>query len=318
MVRIAVAAVTHKRPDMFRVLLESFAAMARPDDAEITFILVENGEAATVGDIVEGFRKTVPEEVVFDNEPRPGIPMVRNKALDIALERGFDFMTFVDDDERADDGWLVALVNGVRSRKLDLAGGPLRLEAADETGPWQEAFLTHLRERAAKRNKTRAAAVANGTDNELNIYTNNWCVRLDKVRETGIRFDEALQFTGGSDTKFSRDFASAGARIGWIPDAIVYDRIPARRLTPGYHFRRARDQSTNAYLLNERPMLPTLGQALLRIIEAAFVLIGLPLTGRRAFAKATYKVGYSAGRIRGILGRRSRHYDPEKVTGQRE
>ncbi len=318
MVRIAVAAVTHKRPEMFRVLLDSFAAMARPEDAEITFILVENGEVATVGDIVEDFRNSVLEDVIFDIEPRPGIPMVRNKALTIALEQGFDFMTFVDDDERVDQGWLVALTESVKRRELDLAGGPLKLEAADEIGAWNEAFLTHLRERAAKRNKTRALAVADGTDYKLNIYTNNWCVRLDKVRETGIRFDEGLQFTGGSDTKFSRDLAAAGARIGWVPDAIVYDRIPARRLTPGYHFRRARDQSTNAYILNQKPMGHAIAQSLSRAIEGVFLLIAAPVFGLRHGAKAIYKFGYAVGRFKGILGRRSAHYEPGKARTHRE
>ncbi|MFQ6553366.1 glycosyltransferase [Aestuariibius insulae] len=319
MIQIAVAAVTHKRPDMFRVLLDSFAAMARPEGAEVTFVFVENGEAPTVGEIVEAFRGQVAEEVLFDIEPRPGIPMVRNRALQIALEKGCDYMTFVDDDERVTEDWLVRMIGAVTERDLDLAGGPLVLEAAeDRIGAWPAAFLEHLQERAKKRNLQRAEGVRAGTDDAFNIYTNNWCVRLDKVRETGLRFDEALQFTGGSDTKFSRDFTAAGARTGWVPEALVYDRIPERRLQAGYHYRRARDQSTNAYVLNRKPAGQAIAQSLSRAIEGVVLMAVSPLLGRRHAAKAVYKFGYAAGRFRGILGRGSRHYDPEKAAAHRE
>ena len=37
----------------------------------------------------------------------------------------------------------------------------------------QRAVLRHFRERLGRRVKERRQAVENGTDNELNIYTNN-------------------------------------------------------------------------------------------------------------------------------------------------
>jgi len=308
--RIAVGAITRRRPRMFGDLLASFAAMDRPAGAQVVFVLAENDAAQTIGPQVAAFRAAVPEPVLLGLETRPGIPCARNRVLDMALEADADILTFVDDDEVVTRDWLVRLVAGMEARALDLAGGPVRLtETAEALTDMNRAVLAHLLARARKRNGTREAAVARGTDHACNIYTNNWALRLATQRRLGLRFDESLAVSGGSDTRFSLDMKSAGARNGWIADAWVEEPTPAKRLTLGYHFRRARDQATNAVVLSRKGAARALLQAVTRALEAAVIGVTLPFTRRYGLARATHKLGMAAGCLSAALGRRSRHYD---------
>ena len=307
--RVAVGAITRRRPKMFEALLNSFAAMARPEGVEIIFLFAENDSEHAATEVVDAFRARVPEPVTLELEPRQGIPMGRNKVLDMALEAGADYLTFVDDDEVVDADWLVTLIAGVRARELELAGGPVRLVApSGDLTAWNRAVLEHLQKRGDGRIRSKTRLAEAGQDGEVDIYTNNWCLSLAAQRRTGVRFDERLQFTGGSDTRFSRDFLAAGGRVGFVPGAFVDDPMPQQRLTLGYHFVRARDQSTNAVTLGRKSALSCLAQALLRSFDGVLNLLSAPITGRYGVVKAVHKFGIAAGRLRGAFGGRSSHY----------
>ena len=309
--RIAVGAITRRRPHMFGDLLESFAAMDRPEEHEIVFLFAENDHEVSVGDQVAAFRAAVPEEVALELEPRPGIPFARNKVLDMALDRGADLLTFVDDDEVVTRDWLVELVAGMDRRTLDLGGGPVRLTAtAEPMTAWNAAVFRHLTQRAKRRNGERARSVATGQDHLHNIYTNNWALRLSAQRRTGVRFDERLQVSGGSDTRFSLEMQAAGARIGWLPDAWVEEPTPAKRLTLRYHFNRARDQATNAMRLAGKGPVRALWHALARTVDTGLQVAMLPFGWRYAVARAAHKIGAATGALRAAFGGRSKHYAP--------
>ena len=310
--RIAVGAITRRRPQMFAELLASFAAMERPAGAEVIFVFAENDAAQTVGPQVDAFRARVPEKVVLGLETRPGIPFARNRVLDMAREAGADVLTFVDDDERVRPDWLVTLLAGLEARGLDLAGGPVQPVAADALhGATGRAVLAHLGARAERRNRKRAAAARDGTDGALNIYTNNWALRLATQGRLGLRFDESLAQSGGSDTAFSIALREAGGRSGWVPEAIVEDPVPMQRLTLAYHYARARDQATNAVVLSGKSRAKALAQALARLLEAVLGLPALPVTRGRGLARITHKLGMADGLARGAFGRRSAHYAAE-------
>lgn len=309
--RVAVGAITRRRPQMFADLLASFAGMRRPEGCEVIFLFAENDDSLSVGPQVDDFRESVPEEVRLELEPRAGIPHARNRVLDMALAAGADLLTFVDDDEVVTCDWLVELVAGMERRRLDLGGGPVRLTAAPETmSAWNAAVFRHLTHRARRRNGDRAKAAAAGRDHLINIYTNNWALRLSAQRRLGLRFDERLEVSGGSDTRFSLEMKRAGARIGWIPDAWVEEPTPLKRLTLRYHFTRARDQSTNAVRLSRKGPLRALWHAVARGVDALLFLLATPVGGRFAVARAVHKLGAATGALRGAVGGRSRHYAP--------
>ncbi|SFA76291.1 hypothetical protein SAMN05421688_0684 [Poseidonocella pacifica] len=315
-IRIGVGAITRQRPAMFGELLDSFAKMSLPEGADVIFLFAENDERLSMEAQVAAFAERTGHRALIELEPRPGIPMARNKVLDMALREGCDLLTFVDDDELVRPDWLESLVTGAQARDLDLAGGPIHYTApSGHMSYWNRACFDFLLDRGKKRNHIRAKAVEKGTDEIFPVYTNNWCARLSTVRELGLRFDERLQFTGGSDTRFSLDLAAAGGKVGWVPDAIVEEPTPQKRLLPGYQFTRARDQAANSVRLRSLPLRRILPYAVSRYFDAILVAISALFLGKHHLIRAIYKVGMGTGRIKGYFGRESQHYAPgtEKV-----
>ena len=317
--RIGVGALTRRRPQMFAALLQSLARMARPEDAEVVFLFAENDDALSVQAEAEKLRHATGCRVRAETEPRPGIPIARNRVLDMALEEGCDLLTFVDDDETVREDWLVALVGTAQTRGLDLVGGPVAPGRGDQPlDRLQAACLSFLQARSKKRTRVRAAQAEAGRDGDQNIYTNNWCARLSTVQRLGVRFEESLQFTGGSDTRFSLDMAAAGARIGWAPGAIVDEVVPLNRLTLAYQFSRARDQSANGVRLRGIGAAQAIPFVALRLVDAVLNIAVTPVAGRLYLVKGVHKLGMAAGRLRGLAGLESRHYAPgtERVHGE--
>ncbi|SFR17408.1 glycosyltransferase [Poseidonocella sedimentorum] len=314
--KLGVGAITRRRPVMFAEMLESFEAMALPEGIEVVFLFAENDAALSMQEIVDEFAGRTGYSAKLELETRPGIPMARNRVLDMALAEGCDFLTFVDDDELVRSDWLVELFGGLQARGLDLAGGPVHYTAAKgELGFWNKACLEYLLERGKKRNRRRARMAVEGTDWKFPVYTNNWCARLSTVSALGIRFNEALQFTGGSDTRFSLDMAAAGGKVGWIPSAIVEEPTPQSRLRISYQFARARDQAANSVRLRKVPLGRVVPYAISRYLDAVVNVIAAPIKGRKYLVKAVYKAGIGTGRLKGYFGKESQHYAPgtEKV-----
>lgn len=306
---IAVGVITRRRAKRLARLLDSFARMDRPVAGSVFFIVVENDTEQMVADAVKHFTAQVSEPVIYKLEPQPGIPTARNRVLDIALDEGADVLTFVDDDEAVDQDWLTALLRGMDAQDLDLAGAPLRIAAEDGVLGWQHrSVLSHQQARAQKNAAAREAKARAGDVSGIYAFTNNWALRLSFQRATGVRFDESLQETGGSDTAFSIAVQKAGGKVGWVPDAWVTDYIPIARLGFGYTFRRARDQALNYAVLRRKSALHLAVLIVVRFLAGVLTFLALPVIGQTAPAQAVHRLGAAAGLFCGLLGRRSAHY----------
>lgn len=291
--------------------------MDRPEGVEIEFLVCENDEVSRVSDVVEAFRAAVSEPVQLMLEPRKGIPFARNRVLAAALEQGFDFLTFVDDDEIVRPDWLVRMLAAVEKRRLDLAAGPVPPIAPPERlTRLQKMVLQELQKRfrAGEQARARTGRADEGADVEA--FTGNWCLRLAAARRMGvIRFDETTAESGGEDSVFSRDMRAAGARIGWVPEAVAEEVQPAMRLTLSYIYRRNRDHQMNKMMMNGRPVAKRLSFLAKRSLEVVVLALLLPVflvvrpanRGKLVFSAAR-KAGKIAGAFGNLLGRRSRHY----------
>ena len=57
---------------------------------------------------------------------------------------------------------------------------------------------------------------------------------LASIRTLGLKFDERMRFTGGSDLAFFKAAARAGLKIHWAKKAYVQEFVPQRRVTLHY------------------------------------------------------------------------------------
>ena len=316
-VKIGLGAITRRRPEMLADLLESYSALAIPEGTEVVVLIAENDSEERMREIIDGWAADAPFEVRYALETEPGIPFARNRVLDMAHEEGCDFLTFVDDDERVRPDWLVKIYATIVERDLDLVGGPLWYvapEGADLTLQ-QSAVLHEVQARARKSIALRVELTETPRETHLGIYTNNWLCRLSAQSRLGIRFDESLRFTGGSDTKFYSDMREAGARVGWSPDAFVDETRPLERLTYRYHFQRNRDQETARRLRDTRRRRPVAAIVMLVVnsIRALAYLLAAPFTRMRTVPLAMRAFGKGVGRVKAALGINSSLYHPKKI-----
>lgn len=313
---LGIGVITYRRPEPLARLLDSVARLDMPAGVTPCLLVAENDRSHLARAVVDSFAERTGWPVRLELEPEQGIPFARNRVLDMALEEGCDLLAFVDDDNIVPPGWIRALHAAMQARVLDLVGGPVYF-----SGPvgvplgWQaRAVLDVLRTNAGNLRKARKRRLRFGQEDGIQVYTNNWLLRMRTQRRLGVRFDERLRFTGGSDTKFSDDLNQAGGWTGWTPEAMVTEIRPLDRLTLGHTYRRIRDQRINR---NEREGR-RIGRvaALRRVAMAGLRMLrhGLraPVTSGRSLVFGIMSLGQAVGDLYSALGRRSRLYDPHK------
>ena len=194
----------------------------------------------------------------------------------------------------------------------DLVSGPLMPEPLEQNlGIWQRALYesaTRRDEQAREKNKDPIIAQAQ------NAATNNWAFRLDFARTHGVRFDVNRGMTGGSDTKFCIDVRRLGGRVGWVPNALVRDRIPSSRLVLGVQYRRTKGRAINSVTLNGKSKGSTLKRVISNVVEAVALMIGSIVMGPKMFVRAVMKIADAHGRVLSFFGGRVDIYAPDKLT----
>lgn len=317
--RIVVATLTRQRPQMLRELIASWAAMALPHKVHVTCLVVENDDVPRAREIVERAHPLQNGvDIRYVIEPELGIPFGRNRAAQEAIAMGADLLAFVDDDETVAPDWLVRLIAGYRASQAVLLGAPLRAAPHDASAPWLER-LVHSNVAARYRKKERRAArLANlqGTPG-VTIVTNNWLGETALFSQHGIWFDEKMRFTGGTDSKFHADVRQKNLPTAWVADAFVYETIPPERLSFAYQYCRGRDQSNTAFHRKlERESFARLKLFVslpIRIFLVVVLAIAVPLTRGQTLLPLARGMGWIAGRVGALFGRRSSLY--RNVTG---
>ncbi len=311
-IRLGLGVITHRRPDGLVRLLKSFAQLKVPEGVECTVLIAENDDVPTVAAQVDTLRNQVPFDLQITLEPKRGIPFARNRVLDMAIAGKFDFLTFVDDDQIVERDWLKKLYATIAERELDLVGGPRPLMPEPDVALSKQnrIILQYIKEKHASMRLKRAELIESGKEARIPIYTNNWILRMSTQARLGVRFDERLRYTGGSDTQFYKDIFEGGGLTGWSADARSVEVWPPKRLTFLYLYKRRRDQMTMNYVRAERR--PKLKKVLLlcnRLIIFGFPkIIRAPFNDFASLAEFVSTAGETAGVIRAWRGVQSTHY----------
>jgi len=117
-VRASVVIPTRARPSYLEVALGSIAPQAAAADAEV-LVVDDAGPSERTRTLVEGVG------ALYEAHPRPlGLNVARNTG--VAHSEG-PLVVFVDDDIRAQPGWLVALIDAAEANpQVDVFTGPIR------------------------------------------------------------------------------------------------------------------------------------------------------------------------------------------------
>jgi succinoglycan biosynthesis protein ExoM len=300
--RVAICIATCRRPQGLRDLLEGIdrQVYTRGPMPELRVIVVENGVPADAREVCAAMRPSWEWRVHYENEPRVGIPYVRNRAVRCAGSWA-EFVVFIDDDEVPEPCWLDELLRVQRAFKADVVAGPVLRRMQGPIPDWIE--RGHFF-RPTPRSTGTLRAMA-GTGNTL--------VRKAVCDAVG-EFDERFATSGGEDTHFFLRVRLHGYTIVWASEAIVHEDVPPGRATVGWFLRRS-FRVGNTWSICERDLHP--GRGIRRIFRETKNLSGgvvglLPalLSGKPATVRCLRRICEAAGNISGVLGYRYEEYRP--------
>lgn len=225
---IAICVITYKRPVGLCSLLESLQAQRLVDASayQVKIIVVDNEVSPSCRRIIEDINASALYPVIYDTEAKQGIPYAREKSVQLAWQD--DALIFVDDDEVAPQGWLQALLQAWKDSKADVVTGPVRGILPENAPIWAErSDIYH------STNKRKTG------DYVSKAYTNNTLVSQHVYHAITPAFDPVFRYTGSSDLHFFQRVHSAGYKIYWCEEAVIYEDVPPSRLTWGWVLKRA-------------------------------------------------------------------------------
>lgn len=302
-VHVAVCIATFRRPELLAALLDSLGALTwRGREPRLSLLVVDNDAGETARAVVEAARRRLPLQPEYLVEPERNIARARNRAVAWALERGVDFVAFVDDDEVARPDWLDRLLEAQARYAADAVCGDVLPRFSARAPAW-----------AARAGLFAQRLPRAGTPLPV-ASTNNALVAARLLRGPAPPFDPAFGVTGSSDSMFFLRAVREGARVVSAPQAVVEEHIPPARSSARWLTRRA-FRIGNAAVFCERA-LPRPERRLGRRIAKASVRMGasaaaLPvaaLFGPARLLRALFGVCYGAGAMAALAGYRYAEY----------
>ncbi len=306
---VTVGILTYQRPASLETTLRSLVSAGVTTDptpdrgwrlAEI--VVVDNDAIPTARDTVSRFAADHGLEQVLRHahEPTPGLAAARNRALDEA--RG-DVLVFIDDDERATDGWPGGLVRMLATTDADLVGAPVLTEFTETPPTWVVDGGFFVRDDPPHGSR------------QPWLRSGNLAIDLASVRRNDIRFDPRFSRTGGEDVAFSFAAVERGLALRWAEGEAVVEDVGPDRTTAAWILRRSRRAAaayTRAQLAGDprprtRPLVVARGLAHLGRAGATVALGAATLHWGRV-AKGVAGAWRGVGLLEGLLDRRSDAY----------
>jgi glycosyltransferase involved in cell wall biosynthesis len=311
MIHVAVIVITYRRPGGLVKLLAELERQKCPYPEHafrVTAIVVDNDSAGSAAACVDQFRSSAALAVQYVIEPAQGIPLARNAGM-AAIPGDAEFFCFIDDDEWPGQTWIGELLKTQRATRADCVHGAV-IPVYPETAP---AWLVKSRVFESWRFPDQARLEA--------AASNNVMISTDFIYRTGLRFEERMRMTGGSDYLFFRQAVALGMHIVWADTAPVYEDIPRSRMTLRWigqrHYRLG-----NTFSVSERIAGTRLGLLKLTLKGAARIGLGAamlpallvsPYYGMRSLVHLLR----GAGMIAGVYGHTHQEYSPQGLARDR-
>lgn len=300
---VAVGVCTYKRPELLALIIADLQAQVfdnlRP--VSVTIFVVDNDAAGSAAAVVEAMNVGGTYPCRYICQPRKGLSSVRNTALAAAAD--FDYIAFVDDDERVSPSWLTTLCEAAQKTGAVFVIGPVRPLFPDDCPDYfVRSGLFHREE------FTDGQPIATG--NTGNAFLSNAFLKAKQ-----IQFKSQFEESGGEDTCFFADIVAAGGRGVYALGAAAYEPVAKDRLSIKWLIRRrCRFGTTEVMQANLRAKktglinLQYFGKGVYRILAGALMaIVVLPLNQGKSLKYACAGArGY--GYLLGVFGVNIKEY----------
>lgn len=293
-----VALCTHNHADRLVRTLKDLRALSMPK-AAWELLIIDNGCSDGTHELLAHHPWPDSWRIRVVREEKLGLSNARNRAIKEA--RG-EYIIFIDDDETPDEDWLCAYERLIEAKAPDAFGSRIRVMFEDARPAWlQDDLLGFLGD------VDRYHEITQLTEHSTSFYGGNFGFRKAVIDRTG-NFDPTLgrkgtDNTGGEEVDFYRRLLSTGFSVWWTPDAVIYHRIQAAKLSRSYfldlHFRQGKMEGRRNRGAKSRFPPKYLFAQLLRALKTAAqerLRSGANKSLRKEM-NAAYFVGYVGGWI---------------------
>ena len=302
---------TFRRPEMLRRCLASVLAQECPEGWKVEIVVVDNDAQSDLAEMISRAFPDPKYPIRYFIEPRRGIPHARNAVCRHALSVQADLIAFIDDDEEADPGWLMAYARGMATYEAQAYTGPVRYIFP----PGYEDWLANKGFAETKHGALLKRAA-----------TANVMFRTSVLGPEGepLQFDTNMALTGGSDTDFFMRLVHQGGRIVYLSDAVVSEAVVPNRLTIRWRLKRQYRSSANRVYIESKlfgakktarravkELVRHGVEGTLRLVFSPVMLLG----GYRKFKRSWYHGLRHFAKAGGIIaGLRGRQVQPYRQT----
>ena len=231
--RVAICVCTHSRSQGLMRLLVALQDidLSGYSPQSVELIVIDNDPNPETRAICERAAPRLPIALHYTEESRAGITHARNTAVAVALQRGADFVAFIDDDDQPQSDWLIQLLDRQAVTNADLVFGTWVLDSlmpqwARESGIFRSPVKAKHENKGGRYGLPGCASTCNalvGRD------------ILERIATTGPVFSHAFRYSGGEDKDFFIRASSLGANLKSADMSVIHrnhepDRYTARGL----------------------------------------------------------------------------------------
>jgi glycosyltransferase involved in cell wall biosynthesis len=236
---LTVAICTWNRADELCITLESLAQMKGHAEIPWELIVVNNRCADHTDEVLAEYMDRLPITRVYESEP--GLSCARNAAARIA--RG-DYIIFTDDDISFSKEWLKSYWNAFSAHPdVTVFGGPIVPKFVKPPPEWLLRSWRHVSSVYGER-LVQSRELVDISPPRV-PFGANYAIRMREQRE--LHYDVNLGMKhgktfAGEETSLMAKLLSSGHKGKWVPDAVVFHRIPPHHMTTAYVRRYYRGQ----------------------------------------------------------------------------
>ncbi|MFC6788544.1 glycosyltransferase family 2 protein [Methylobacterium komagatae] len=249
--RLSVVICTYERPTLLAALLHSLIGQDGAGDGETEIVVVDNSDGETARPVVEDLATRAPLPIRYLTAHPANISVARNAGCRGSIG---DAVAFLDDDQQAEPGWLMAVRDGLARYPHDVFFGPItpHFEDAGAVTPAARTLFTRLGGQAAGH---ELFALGRPASQSFVLSTANSIFRRATALRDPDPFDPHFGQCGGEDLHLLCRLGREGRRFGWLPEARATDFVPRHRVGTGYLVRRhfAGGQAYAATLIRTSP-----------------------------------------------------------------
>lgn len=225
---ITIVLCSYQRAEMLRRAVASLFDLNRAGLFTYEILVIDNASRDHTQQVIEEAKTLSHAPVRGIYESRQGIAPARNRGVKEA--RG-EWIAFFDDDQLADENWLLELMLFARQHGVKAVGGNVHLLLTSGESRDLKPLVRMLLGESRWSNTPRQYA------GKVNPGCGNMMVHRSIFEEVGV-FDESISGRG-EDTDLYRRIVARGHAFWYVPSAIVHHLTPPERLKREYLFKLA-------------------------------------------------------------------------------